>query len=155
MSLQKASATLALGSAELDKDFVVQIVATNTGNPVAVLENHPTIPNQRALMATLVPKFNILASRPEIVFLYDRSGSMGDGHKIPNLKAALYVFLKSLPVGVKFNIYSFRSNDEFLFKKCSQSYDASSLEKATRYVDTFNANFGGTEISRPLEQTFK
>ncbi|KAK3393949.1 von Willebrand factor type A domain-containing protein [Podospora didyma] len=155
MSLQKASATLALGSAELDKDFVVQIVATNTGNPIAVLENHPTIPNQRALMATLVPKFNIPASRPEIVFLCDRSGSMGDGIKIPNLKAALHVFLKSLPIGVKFNICSFGSNHEFLFKKGSQSYDASTLEKATRYVDTFNANFGGTEISRPLEQTFK
>jgi hypothetical protein len=153
-SLQKASATLALATAELGDDFVLQVVATNTGNPIAVLETHPTIPNHRALMATLVPKFNLPSARPEIVFLCDRSGSMG-GNKVQNLKVALQVFLKSLPVGVKFNICSFGSRYEFLFPNGSQTYDASSLEKATRYVDTFKANFGGTEIRRPMEDVFK
>ncbi|KAK0716841.1 von Willebrand factor type A domain-containing protein [Lasiosphaeria miniovina] len=155
MSLQKASASLSLGTVELDKDFVLQIVATNTANPVAVLETHPTIPNQRALMATLVPKFNLPASRPEIVFLCDRSGSMGDGKRIPNLQAALRVFLKSLPLGVKFNICSFGSRHEFLFKKGSRSYDASSLDEAIRHVDRFAADFGGTEMYRPMEDIFK
>ena len=154
MSLQKASATLALATAELGDDFVLQVVATNTGNPIAVLETHPTIPNHRALMATLVPKFNLPSARPEIVFLCDRSGSMG-GNRIQNLKVALQVFLKSLPVGVKFNICSFGSRHEFLFPSGSQTYDASSLEKATRYVDTFKANFGGTEIRQPMEDVFK
>ncbi|KAK3366793.1 von Willebrand factor type A domain-containing protein [Lasiosphaeria ovina] len=155
MSLQKASASFSLGTVELDKDFVLQIVATNTANPVAVLETHPTIPNQRALMATLVPKFSLPASRPEMVFLCDRSGSMGDGKRIPNLQAALRVFLKSLPLGVKFNICSFGSRHEFLFKKGSRSYDASSLDEAIRYVDRFAADFGGTEMYRPMEDIFK
>ncbi|KAB5546956.1 von Willebrand factor type A domain-containing protein [Coniochaeta sp. 2T2.1] len=151
MSLQKASATLSLGTAELDKDFVVQIVATDTGNPVAILEAHPTLSNHRAIMATLVPKFNLPSSRPEIVFVCDRSGSMGRGERIPHLKAALQIFLKSLPLGVKFNICSFGSRHELLSDTGSVSYDASSVDKATKYVEGFSANFGGTEMYRPLE----
>ncbi|KAK4140055.1 von Willebrand factor type A domain-containing protein [Dichotomopilus funicola] len=154
MSLQKASATLALSTAELGDDFVLQVVATNTGDPVAVLETHPTLTNHRALMATLVPKFNLPASRPEIVFLCDRSGSMM-GSNIANLKTALQLFLKSLPVGVKFNICSFGSRHEFLFPDGSQTYDQSSLKKATAYVDTFEADFGGTDIYDPMEDAFK
>lgn len=155
MSLRKASATLALGTAELDKDFVLHVVATNIADPVAILETHTRIPNQRALMATLVPKFNLPSSRPEIVFLADRSGSMGMGNRIPDLKTALQLFLKSLPVGVKFNICSFGSHHEFLFRDGSQSYDASTLEKATRYVEKFDANFGGTDIYGPMEDVIK
>ncbi|KAK4208942.1 von Willebrand domain-containing protein [Rhypophila decipiens] len=153
MSLQKASATLSLGTAELDKDFVLHLMASNSSNPVAVLETHPTIPNQRALMATLVPKFNLPPARPEIIFVCDRSGSMGN--QISNLKAALRIFLKSLPLGVKFNICSFGSQHEFLFKNGSMSYDAASLEQAERYVSTFAANFGGTEMYQPIEAAFK
>ncbi|KAK0716073.1 von Willebrand factor type A domain-containing protein [Lasiosphaeris hirsuta] len=155
MSLQKASATLSLGTAELGEDFVLHVVASNAANPVAVLETHPTIPNHRALMATLVPKFNLPPSRPEIVFLCDRSGSMCSGNKIPNMKTALQVFLKSLPVGVKFNICSFGSHFELLFKKGSRTYDAASLKEATDYVDKFDSNFGGTEMYKPLEDMFK
>ncbi|KXX73618.1 von Willebrand factor A domain-containing protein 5A, partial [Madurella mycetomatis] len=154
MSLQKASATLALATAELGNDFVLQVVATNMGNPIAVLETHPTIPNHRALMATLVPRFNLPSSRPEIVFLCDRSGSM-QNKKIANLKTALHIFLKSLPVGVKFNICSFGSRHAFLFPEGSKTYDATTLEQATNHVNTFTANFGGTDIYNPMEQIFK
>ncbi|OIW30703.1 hypothetical protein CONLIGDRAFT_613917 [Coniochaeta ligniaria NRRL 30616] len=151
MSLQKASATLSLGTTELDKDFVLQVVASDTGNPIAVLETHPSLPNHRAIMTTLVPKFNLPSSRPEIVFVCDRSGSMDSGQRIPNLKAALQIFLKSLPLGVKFNICSFGSHHKLLFDQGAVSYDASSVEKATKYVDGFAANYGGTEMYRPLE----
>jgi hypothetical protein len=151
MSLQKASATLSLSTAELDKDFILQVVATGTGNPTAVLETHPTIPNHRAIMATLVPKFNLPAARPEIVFVCDRSGSMETGTRIPDMISALQIFLKSLPVGVKFNICSFGSHFQLLFPKGSKSYDESSLKEATKYVSTMSADFGGTEMYRPLE----
>ncbi|VBB73411.1 Putative protein of unknown function [Podospora comata] len=155
MSLQKASATLSLGTSELDKDFILHVVATNTANPVAVLETHPTIPNHRALMATLVPKFNLPSSKPEIVFVCDRSGSMGDGKRIPNLQTALHLFLKSLPLGVKFNICSFGSHWDFMFPEGSRTYDASSLAHATQYVNSISANYGGTEMRMPLQDTFK
>ncbi|KAK0753718.1 von Willebrand factor type A domain-containing protein [Schizothecium vesticola] len=154
MSLQKASATLSLGTTELGADFVLHVVATNTSNPVAILETHPTIPNQRALMATLVPKFNLPPSKPEIVFLCDRSGSMS-GSNVTHMVAALQVFLKSLPVGVKFNICSFGSHHTLLFNKGSRSYDAVTLKEATEHVSGFTANYGGTEMLTPLEDIFK
>lgn len=128
-SMSKASATLALGATQLEKDFVLQVVAKDIGIPQAILETHPTIPNQRALMTTLVPKFNLKSQKPEIVFIADRSGSMEDN--IPTLIEALKVFLKSIPVGCMFNICSFGSRHEFLWPK-SQLYGQDTLAKAIK-----------------------
>jgi hypothetical protein len=136
----------------LERDFIVQVVATKLGEPSAILETHPTIPNQRAIMTTLVPKFKLPTEKPEIVFVCDRSGSMGG--QIPNLKAALEIFLKSLPVGVKFNICSFGSRFTFLWDR-SQTYSQETLDKAVQHVQTFDANYGGTEMYQPFEATFQ
>ncbi|KAL1650762.1 hypothetical protein SLS58_000880 [Diplodia intermedia] len=153
-TMTKASATLSLGTAELDTDFIIQVVAKDTGNPTAILETHPRIPQQRALMTTLVPKFSLPSIRPEIVFICDRSGSMGSGSKIPTAVGALKLFLKSLPVGVKFNICSFGSRYTFLWPK-SKSYSQDSLEEAIKHVQTFDSDYGGTEILEPLKATFE
>jgi hypothetical protein len=151
-SLQRASATLQQSIDHLEQDFIVQVVATKLGEPSAILETHPTIPNQRAIMTTLVPKFKLPTEKPEIVFVCDRSGSMAG--QIPNLKAALEIFLKSLPVGVKFNICSFGSSFTFLWDR-SQTYSQETLDKAVQHVQTFESNYGGTEIYRPFEATFQ
>lgn len=115
-SLRFGSASLTLGTAELDHDFVLQVVPNDILHPAAILETHPTIPNQRALLATVVPRFVLPPSRPEVVFICDRSGSMA-GSKIGNLRSSLQIFLKSLPVGVKFNICSFGTAYSFLFPR--------------------------------------
>ncbi|ORY19793.1 von Willebrand factor type A domain-domain-containing protein [Clohesyomyces aquaticus] len=151
-SISKASAALALGTAELAQDFVLQIVAKDIGVPRAILETHPTIPNQRALMATLVPKFSVKPHNPEIIFIADRSGSMGDN--IKTLISALNVFLKSLRVGIMFNICSFGSSTEFLWPQ-SKHYSKESLEEAVQYVSKFDANFGGTETYQAVKATIK
>ena len=153
-SPQNASASLSLSSAGLEKDFVLQVIATNISEPVAMLEQHPTLPNERALMATLVPKFALPPERPEIVFVCDRSGSMRSFDRIGNLKTALQNFLKSLPVGVKFNICSFGNRHSFLWEQ-SRTYDKASLDEATRHVDTFDADMGGTEMYHAVEDVFK
>ncbi|PHH88985.1 hypothetical protein CDD83_6791 [Cordyceps sp. RAO-2017] len=152
-SPQRASVSLALEAAQLDKDFVLMVAAAGLTSPVALVEAHPTIPHQQAVMATLVPRFNLPAGKPEIVFVCDRSGSMGMGQKIPNLVAALQIFLKSLPVGVRFNICSFGSQHKFLWQK-SQAYNQETLDKAVEHVQSFAANFGGTEMYQPLVDTF-
>lgn len=150
VAMHKASATLSLGSTELDQDFVLLVLTKETGTPKAILESHPTLPNQRALMLTLVPKFSLPRSNPEIVFVADRSGSMENN--IPTLKSALKVFLKSLPVGVRFNICSFGSRNSFLWPK-SQAYSRDSLNKALAHVETFKADYGGTDIFDALRET--
>jgi hypothetical protein len=129
-SLSRGSATLALGTTELQKDFVLQVVVNDVGSPQAVLETHPTMPNQRALMATLVPKFNLKSQRPEIILIADRSGSM-QGENISTLVSALKVFLKSIPLGCTFNICSFGSRSEFLWEK-SKAYGEETLTEAIK-----------------------
>lgn len=68
-SFNKASATLSLGTSALEKDFVLIVQSKDVGTPKAILETHPSLPNHRALMATLVPKFSIRPTNPEIVFV--------------------------------------------------------------------------------------
>ncbi|KAL1801338.1 hypothetical protein ACET3X_001680 [Alternaria dauci] len=151
-SISKGSATLALGTTELDKDFVLQVVAKDVGVPQAILETHPTLPNRRALMTTLVPKFNLKSQKPELVFIADRSGSM-ENH-ILTLKSALKVFLKSIPIGCSFNICSFGSHYRFLWPK-SRMYDQDTLAEAIQHVETFWADFGGTETLTAVEACFE
>ncbi|KAF2238357.1 VIT-domain-containing protein [Viridothelium virens] len=148
--LNQASASLTLGSTELDSDFVLQVLNKDTGSPKAMLERHPMIPNQRALAVSLVPRFSLPQARPEIVFVVDRSGSMRD--KIPTLVSALRIFLKSLPVGVMFNICSFGSSYSFLWQK-SKTYDQSSLDVALAHVQSFGSDYGGTNMYQPIEAT--
>ncbi|OAG10661.1 uncharacterized protein CC84DRAFT_1161552 [Paraphaeosphaeria sporulosa] len=152
LSLSKASASLALNTAQLEKDFVLQVVAKDAGIPQAILETHPTLPNQRSVMTTLVPKFNLKSQKPEIIFIVDRSGSMSGN--ISTVISALKVFLKSIPVGCMFNICSFGSNHSFLWPS-SQLYTQDTLAEAIKHVSGFSADFGGTETLRAVEACFK
>ncbi|KUM64861.1 hypothetical protein ACN42_g2200 [Penicillium freii] len=139
-------------SVVLEPDFVILIKADGLDSPCALLERHPTIPNQRALMATLVPTFSLRAANPEVVFVIDRSGSMRP--KIPTLRSALQVFLKSLPVGICFNLCSFGYFYSFMWPT-SKVYDASSLQQALAFVDTIEADMGGTEMQGAVMATVR
>ncbi|KAJ5579738.1 uncharacterized protein N7459_005723 [Penicillium hispanicum] len=132
----------------ISKDFVLIISSTNQDAPCAFLETHPTLPNQRALMISLIPKFGLPPEPAEIVFLIDRSGSMGD--KIPTLRSALEVFLKSLPPGVPFNIVSFGSQHHSLWPR-SKVYNEESLEEALQLTRSVEADMCGTEILPALQ----
>jgi hypothetical protein len=148
-----ASATLALASAELAEDFVLQVLVDNLNNPQAILETHPTLENQRAIMATLVPKFALDPAHPEIVFIADQSGSM-QGEKNEALVSALKVFIKSLPFGVRFNICAFGNGFEYLWPK-SQAYSEENVANALKCLESFQAQRGGTEILGPIKAAFE
>ncbi|KAF2439481.1 hypothetical protein P171DRAFT_490182 [Karstenula rhodostoma CBS 690.94] len=152
--MSKASASLGIQSTHLDTDFILQIVTKDTGVPKAVLETHPTIPNQRAVMTTLIPKFALRpVENPEIIFVCDRSGSM-QGTRIALARQALQIFLKSLPVGAMFNICSFGSSYSFLWPR-SVSYSQKTLDEAIEHVRTLEANYGGTDMLQPLRATIQ
>ncbi|GIZ42885.1 hypothetical protein CKM354_000613300 [Cercospora kikuchii] len=149
----QASATLTQESTELGADFILQIVIDDLSRPQAILETHPSIPNQRAIMATMVPKFVLDPSYPEIVFIADQSGSMS-GSKNASLVKALKVFLKSLPIGVRFNICAFGNRFQFLWET-SQAYNEDNVNRAMDFVTGFGAQYGGTELLEPIKAAFK
>jgi hypothetical protein len=149
---KKAIVTLAVQEQFLDKDFVLLIKSQALSEPTALLEEHASLPHHCAIMLNLMPKFSLPLIRPEIVFVVDRSGSMREN--MTSLKIALGIFLKSLPVGVKFNICSFGSRHHFLWPK-SKSYGADSLAEAEKYVATFEADFGGTEMLLPIKAAYE
>jgi hypothetical protein len=145
--MSKASAPLSLESPALWRDFVLIVHSKGTGIPKALLETHPTIPNHRALMATLAPRFSLPPSQSEIVFVADRSLSM-----TTILISAMKVFLKSIPPGIKFNICSFGTIHRFLWRQ-SKSYTSNTLRESMEHVSTFLADFGGTETFKAIEAT--
>ncbi|KXG49672.1 von Willebrand factor, type A [Penicillium griseofulvum] len=133
----------------IDKDFVITVNADKQDLPFAFLETHPTLPNQKALMVSLVPKFTLPPDASEIVFVIDRSGSMMPKTRV--LRSALELFLKSLPLGVPFNLISFGSSSEALWARSKVS-TRESLEEALRYTKRIRADLGGTEIMCGLER---
>ncbi|KAJ6104655.1 hypothetical protein N7523_010975 [Penicillium sp. IBT 18751x] len=136
----------------LHEDFVLTVNADKHDLPFAFLETHPTLPNQQALMISLVPKFSLPPDASEIVFVIDRSGSM-DG-KIRTLRSALELFLKSVPLGVPFNIVSFGSSHKSLWPRSKVSSEES-LAQALSHTRKINADMGGTEILRALQAAVK
>lgn len=150
-----AEICLSHASPSLDKDVVILVAAKGIDEPRCVIETHPTTATKCAML-TLVPKFNLPRVPTEVIFVIDRSGSMYD--KVDTLKRALQIFLKSLPASpeIYFNICSFGSSFDFLFKDGkSKKYDAKTLKTAEDFVQKVDANYGGTEILAPLLECMK
>ena len=115
--------------------------------------------SKTAGMVSLVPDFQLDDQKVELIFLVDRSGSMGWGagarSTIELAKDALTLFLHSLPADCLFDIYSFGSRFDSLFGSNSQEYTDDTLMHAKKHVRRMKANYGGTEIYDPLEQIFQ
>ena len=88
----------------------------------------------------------------EYYFVLDRSGSM-QGQPISVAKEATKLFVRSLPSGSKFNIISFETYYEKLFPSVTR-YNEETLNSALRAIEEFEADFGGTEICKPLKSIF-
>ena len=107
----------------------------------------------KAVMLNFFPKFTSIETACEFIFVVDRSGSM-DGPYIKSASETLVLFLKSIPEGCHFNIVSFGSRYESFFPS-SQPYNQETMEKATRFAEKMQADFGGTELLAPLQYIFK
>ncbi|GAA6004951.1 hypothetical protein JCM10207_008461 [Rhodosporidiobolus poonsookiae] len=145
-------ARIAFSSATtLERDFVLELSSAELDSPRCIAEKHPSA-DSVAISLTVVPRFKLPELKnQEFVFLVDRSGSM-HGDRIAMAKKALIVLLRSLPhAGTTFNIVSFGSGHDSLWSEGSRAYNQSTLDEATRHVDSMDANYGGTELRKALE----
>ncbi|GAA6037833.1 hypothetical protein JCM8097_005062 [Rhodosporidiobolus ruineniae] len=139
----------------LERDFILELHSPGLDKPRCLAERHP-VADTAAVSLTLVPRFKLPdVEGQEFVFLVDRSGSM-QGSRIEMARKALVVLLRSLPhKGTAFNVVSFGSSNQHLWPEGSRPYNQSTLDEATRHVDSMQADFGGTETRSALEAVFE
>jgi len=83
----------------------------------------------------------------------DCSGSMLGDNGIDLAREAMLLFIRSLPEGSHFNIIRFGSYYDILFKNEALTvvYDENTAKQAENLTRSMNADFGGTELLRPLK----
>ena len=101
------------------------------------------------------PSYNQISRGQDFLFIFivDRSGSMGACKRIQTVVDALKIFLRSLPQGSFFSIISFGSNYQ-LMKVDGQEmikFDQKNVKVAIDQLEKFDADFGGTNILKPIE----
>lgn len=154
--LSKGRVTLADTSAVLDRDFVLYILSNSreSTKSQALTATQNGQSNATTIAVSIHPRdlflqnVNTEAFDGEIIFVADRSGSMGP--KIPSLINVMNIFLRSLPQKCSFNIASFGSSFASLWP-ASQKYCQKNLDEASKHIQSFTANFGGTEIYGALQ----
>lgn len=153
----KARASLADKSAILDKDFILFIALSSSREFMqsqAVAASQPGNPGRSTVAVSIspgnlfLPMVNTDDFNGEIIFVADRSGSMSE--RIASLIDVMNVFLRSLPEQCSFNIASFGSSVSWLWP-VSKAYNQEQLDMASKHVEQFQANLGGTEILSALE----
>ncbi|RGB40837.1 von Willebrand factor type A domain-containing protein [Rhizophagus diaphanus] len=136
----------------LEKDFILVVKSKDLNQPRAFVEYNPET-QTNCVMLTLVPTFALNATMSELIFVVDRSGSMGI-EPMKKAAQALELLLHSLSEDCYFNVVSFGSHYDPLFPK-SQLYSETSLSKALNLAQTMTANYGGTEVFSALKWTFE
>jgi len=142
----RATVRLAQRTAAMDRDLVIVLAADGLSAPHAVVERGE---KGGAVLLSFLPRFEPAARAAEVIFVIDRSGSMG-GDSITEVRNALQLCLRSLTPGSRFNIVSFGSTYAPLFDG-SRAYDEASLGDAAAFVRALDADMGGTEILPALQ----
>ena len=142
----RAKVRLAQRTAAMDRDLVIVLAAGGLSAPHAVVERGD---KGGAVLLSFLPRFEPAARAAEVIFVIDRSGSMG-GDSIAEVRNALQLCLRSLTPGSRFNIVSFGSTYAPLFDG-SRAYDEASLGDAAAFVRALDADMGGTEILPALQ----
>ena len=150
---------LSAKTTDLDKDVILYVEASDDdemNKPIVFFEkpSHEKTNQGIVAMLSLVPSFKLEDQPVELIFLVDRSGSMS-GSSIVQAKQALNLFLHSLPPDCYFNIWSFGSSFDALFKSRSEKYSDHTLNTALQHVASMDADYGGTEIYQLLDAIFK
>ena len=146
-----ASVAFSHADTALDRDFVLLVEAGDFTAPRAWLERDED--GSIAAAVAFRPQLGESTVPTEVIFLVDRSGSMG-GSSIAEVRDALQLCLRSITSGSRFNIVGFGSTFSPLFPE-SRPYDEATLAVANAYVANLEADMGGTEILEPIRFAFE
>lgn len=144
----KVTVTLAGDEGQLDRDFVLVLRSAEPFAPSARIVTDPR--GDRFVAASFRPRIEAQRSPIDVTFVVDCSGSMG-GPSIEDARRTLLLSLKSLEEGDRFEIVRFGSTHASLFGE-SRRYDDRSLAEAEALARSMQADLGGTEILRPLQE---
>lgn len=147
-----STSTLQGKSTDMDRDVIFLMQTQGEEKPTVFLETNSN--GSTAAMVSLIPSFKLEEQKVELIFLVDRSGSMDWDGGIRQATEALQLFIHSLPADCFFNIWSFGSHFDALFKE-SQQYTDDSLNEAMSHISKMCANYGGTEIYAPLKAIYE
>jgi Ca-activated chloride channel homolog len=143
----------------LDRDVVITAFARAAGAaaaPIASAVSHRKGGGTGALAVTLVPDLGAAQKKRgqgnEIVFVLDRSGSMG-GSSMPEARTALRLCLRQLREGDRFNILAFDDTIE-AFAPQLLPFTQATLQRADAWLQGVDAR-GGTELLEPMLEAAK
>ena len=132
------------------RDIVVDIELSQVrANTVAAMD-------KGAIMVSFMPteedcRQGSNKTTDEFLFVIDCSGSMESEDKIGLASKAMLLFLKSLPVGCRFNIIRFGDRFTSLFSdEVTHEYNETSMQCAESMIKSMKADLGGTELREPL-----
>ena len=149
VSIEGRHAVVELSSREtaMDRDFVLYVTVAEDHQPRVLAERAPD--GKACVLVSFRPQLDAGFAPSELVFLVDRSGSM-EGASIAEARNALQLALRTLRPGCFFNIVGFGSSHSALFPE-SRPYDDETFAAASAYVQSMEADMGGTEILPALE----
>jgi len=152
----KAVVSFASETAAMDRDFILNISYKQGFSTRGLVFEGP---GESFVQIDLMPEAESAGGRGkgpaasrEMVFVLDCSGSMA-GPSIAEAKKALEILIKALDPGTLFNIYRFGSKYERLFAE-SRAYDEKTMKAALDYLETIDADLGGTEMLAPLQEIY-
>ena len=154
--LNMASVKFKENSEVPNADLIVWYSYDQFDHPRVLLQKNADLDTHAAIL-TFLPDFDreklIWEQKGEFIFILDSSGSMG-GERMELAKEACEIFIRSLISGCKFNIIQFGSTYEGFFPK-SVEYNTENRDLALTKLKTTSANFGGTEMVKPLKFVYE
>jgi Ca-activated chloride channel family protein len=144
--------TLGQEEAALDRDVVV-LLETDRGREAGAMV--ATRHGRDHVLLELYPRLEQESERKprNVLFLVDCSGSMM-GTSMEQAKRALDLCIRTLHEGDTFQIVSFGSTYQFMFRQ-TMEFSQKSLDRAATLISKMDADLGGTEILEPIKHITK
>lgn len=144
-----ARVSFSKGREPLDRDVVLTVEAAEGQALGGVVAHRKGTDPGAFVLSRVVDLFdpNKAKAPLDVVFLLDRSGSMG-GSSIEEARKALRLCLRQLREGDRFSIVAFDDREEH-FAPQPVPFTQKTLEQADRWIASVDAR-GGTELLQPL-----